>query len=71
MDRVAFKTYIGVGKDAAIRTRKLEKEAGIPAWNKEWNERLTDEKDPHHEAKYAVLQDLIARDLRLSGTTTR
>lgn len=67
MDRVAFKTFSGVGQDAAIRTRKRQKEVGIASWKREWSERLTDEKDPRHQEKYDLLQVLLARDLRLSG----
>jgi hypothetical protein len=63
----AFATFQGVGVDAKIRTRTMEKRAAREKrgedWPAAWNERFTEKTDVEHESKYQALMNLISRDL--------
>jgi hypothetical protein len=63
----AFEPYQGVGTDAKIRTKDIEKKVGIKGWRNEWSERLTGERDSEHKNNYNKLVDLMSRDLGLTS----
>lgn len=68
----AFKSMIGVGIDAQIRTDDGQKKFAVPDWNENhWNERITHEIDPTHKEKYNILIKSMFKDILLdSGTAT-
>jgi hypothetical protein len=63
----AFATYQGVGEDAKIRAKPLEKRVAREnrgeEWPTNWNDRFTGERDPKHKEKYDSVIKSISRDL--------
>jgi hypothetical protein len=69
MDRVAFKTYSGVGEDAKIRT-SLNMKGSQPGWASTSKNLIAPEKDPSHRESYDQVINLISRDLQHSVDPT-
>jgi hypothetical protein len=63
MDKVAFRTWNGVGADAAINTTDTDKKK-IPQWTNDWSSQITNIKDAHHKETYLRLQILFSNEFR-------
>jgi hypothetical protein len=63
----SFAHFQGVGEDAKIRAKVLEKKASrlkrAKKWPANWDARFTDERDPAHRGKHQELMNSISKDL--------
>ncbi|NIR46926.1 hypothetical protein GWO43_00390 [candidate division KSB1 bacterium] len=70
----AFATFQGVGENAKIRTRTIQKKSALKQsakqWPKDWDARFTGEQDSDHHMKYQQLIQSISRDLMHSPMVT-
>ncbi len=62
MDEVAFKTWVGVNRDAEIQDTPGQKKQ-LDNWKEEWSSRFTNEEHPLHESTYNALLDALASEI--------
>lgn len=62
MDEIAFKTYVGVNKNAKIRDNPIQKKL-LDKWQADWQFLHTGSQDINHKAAYKNLLDSIAIDI--------